>query len=103
MLIQEAAHIAGTPHPLATTAAEWLWLIPLLPLLGFVINGLLSLVPAYHAGPADPTLHAHGHADEHALTGEQGAHAHGDDHHPIAIHKFAGITSIVGPLVLAAS
>ena len=38
MLLQEAVHTAGS-HPLAGTAAEWLWLIPLLPLLGFVING----------------------------------------------------------------
>ena len=54
MLLQHAAHAAGT-HPLAGTAAEWLWLIPLLPLLGFVVNGLLSLIPAYRAGPADPS------------------------------------------------
>lgn len=101
MLIQEAAHAAGT-HPLAGTAAEWLWLIPLLPLLGFVINGLLSLVPAYHAGPADPGAAHADHAD-HAAHGDHGHGAHGDDHHPVAIHKFAGITSIVGPLVLAGS
>src|SRR4051812_13141460 len=100
MLLQEAAHAAAT-HPLANTPAAWLWAIPLLPLAGFVINGLLSLVPAYHAGPADPTLHGHGHGDDHALAGEQGAHAHGDDHHPVAAHKYAGIASIVGPLVLA--
>jgi NADH-quinone oxidoreductase subunit L len=104
MLLQEAAHTAGT-HPLTRTAAEWLWLIPLLPLLGFVVNGLLSLVPAYKPGPADPTTHGHGQhaADGHDVAGEQGAHHHGDDHHPVAIHKFASITSIVGPLVLAGS
>jgi NADH-quinone oxidoreductase subunit L len=103
MLLQEAAHVAAGTHPLDGTAAQWLWLIPLLPLLGFVINGLLSLIPAYHAGPADPTLHGHGHGDPHALAGEQGAHAHGDDHHPVAVHRYAGIASIVGPLVLAGS
>jgi uncharacterized metal-binding protein len=46
MLLQEAAHVAAGSHPLAGTAAKWLWLIPILPLLGFVINGLLSLIPA---------------------------------------------------------
>ncbi len=51
MLLQHAA--AGAAHPLSGTAAEWLWLLPVLPLAGFVVNGLLSLVPAYHAGPAD--------------------------------------------------
>ena len=49
MPIQEAASAAT--HPLANTAASWLWLIPLLPLAGFVINGLLSLTAAFHAGP----------------------------------------------------
>src|SRR3954462_12049631 len=102
MRLQEAANAAAT-HPLANTPAAWLWAIPLLPLAGFVINGVLSLIPAYHAGPADPTLHGHGHGDDHALAGEQGAHAHGDDHHPVAAHKYAGIASIVGPLVLAGS
>lgn len=103
MLLQEAVHTAGT-HPLAGTAAEWLWLIPLLPLLGFVINGLLSLVPAYHAGPADPTTAGHGHAD-HGTTehGHTDHGAHGDDHHAVKVHRYAGITSIVGPLVLAGS
>jgi NADH-quinone oxidoreductase subunit L len=98
MLIQEAAHAAGS-HPLAGTAAEWLWLIPLLPLLGFVVNGLLSLVPAYHAGPADPTVHPH---DSHG-NGNGNGHGHAEAHHVPAIHKFAGIASIVGPLVLVGS
>ena len=42
-------------HPLQGTAAEYLWLLPLLPLVGFAVNGALSLVPAYHAGPQDPS------------------------------------------------
>jgi NADH-quinone oxidoreductase subunit L len=101
MLLQEAVHTAGT-HPLAGTAAEWLWLIPLLPLLGFVINGLLSLVPAYKAGPADPTTAGHGH-ESGSGSGSGSGDSHDHDHHAPAIHKFAGITSIVGPLVLAGS
>ena len=57
MLLQQAASTAA--HPLAGTVAEWLWLVPLLPLLGFVLNGLLALTSAYRPGPADPdTAHA---------------------------------------------
>ena len=102
MLIQHATS-AGS-HPLAGTAAEYLWLVPLLPLLGFVINGLLSIVPATRLGPADPTAaghdaHAHGAGHGHAPSGG----AHGDDHHPVARHRFAGLVSLVGPAVLAAA
>ncbi len=107
MLLQEAASAGG--HPLSGTAAEWLWLVPLLPLLGFAINGSLSLAAAYRAGPPDPGVEhapssakpegghvvAHGHADEHG--------AAGDDHHPVVRHRYAGITSIVGPGVLVAA
>jgi hypothetical protein len=102
MLIQHAT--AAASHPLAGTIAEYLWLVPLLPLLGFVINGLLSVVPATRLGPADPTAaghdaHAAGHAAGHAPSGG----AHGDDHHPVARHRFAGLVSVVGPAVLAAT
>ena len=41
-LIQEAAS-NGAAHPLTGTVAEWIWLLPLLPLLGAVINGFVSL------------------------------------------------------------
>jgi NADH-quinone oxidoreductase subunit L len=98
-LLQAAT--AGT-HPLTGTIAEWVWLVPLLPLLGFVINGALSLASAYHAGPTDPTL---AHADEHGAAESDHSHTAGagDDHHPVARHRFAGITSIVGPGVLILS
>ncbi|MHB0948743.1 MAG: NADH-quinone oxidoreductase subunit L [Gemmatimonadaceae bacterium] len=98
-------------HPLAGTVAEWIWLVPLLPLLGFLLNGLLSLVAAYRPGPADPD-HAHhaGHAGasagahDHAHGAPDNAGgAHGDDHHVVARHRFAGLTSIIGPAVLLAS
>jgi len=104
-LLQVAA--AGT-HPLNGTIAEWVWLVPLLPLLGFVINGALSLISVYHAGPADPTLahdDAHG-ADAHAHAAAHDADSHGaagDDHHPVVRHRFAAIASIVGPGVLILS
>jgi NADH-quinone oxidoreductase subunit L len=102
-LLQAAT--AGT-HPLTGTVAEWVWLVPLLPLLGFVINGALSLAGAFHAGPADPTLahgDAHGndaHAAAHDADGEGGV---GDDHHPVVRHRFAALTSIIGPGVLVLS
>ncbi|HWZ60846.1 MAG TPA: NADH-quinone oxidoreductase subunit L [Gemmatimonadaceae bacterium] len=35
---------------------NYIWAVPLLPLLGFVINGALSLFGAVHLGPADPSL-----------------------------------------------
>jgi hypothetical protein len=58
MLLQEAA---GAAHPLAGTIAEWIWLVPVLPFLGFIVNGLLSLLPATHLGPADPSAAGHDH------------------------------------------
>ena len=102
-------------HPLDGSAVEWLWLLPLLPFLGFLINGALSLAPAYRRGPRDPGLdHAAGHDHDAAAETHAGA-AHGDDHQVAvghhddahhetpAAHRFAGITSIVGPLVLVLS
>ena len=109
MLLQ---HEVLSSHPLAGTAAAWMWLLPLLPLLGFVINGLLSLVPATVLGPRDPDM-AHGADGGHGEAGH-GAHvpahdtpdAHGalgDDHHAVVRHRFAAVTSFVGPAVLALS
>jgi NADH-quinone oxidoreductase subunit L len=101
-LLQAAA---AATHPLNGTAAQWLWAVPLLPLLGFVINGALSILPAYHAGPADPALAHDGHdahvdtAHEHAH-GDTGGGAPGDDHHEIKRHRFAWLVSIIGPGVL---
>jgi NADH-quinone oxidoreductase subunit L len=108
MLLQQAT--AGA-HPLAGTIAEWLWLVPILPFVGFLINGAFSLFAAYRSGPADPQL-AHGaggahdtasHADPHAHDHLTGGGAHGDDHHAPARHRFAGLTSIVGSAVLLLS
>src|SRR4051812_49868635 len=103
MLLQLAADAvqagaAGGTHPLSGTAARYLWLLPLLPLLGFVLNGLLSLVPAYHAGPADPDVgHGTGPEAGHAVAAAHapGSHdapsggGHGDDHHAVVRHRFA--------------
>jgi len=91
MFLQE---VTGVAHPLTATAARWMWALPLLPLLGFVLNGALSIFSAYHAGPADPGApEAHG---SHDVTG--GGH---DDHHHVAVrHRFATLTSIIGPGVM---
>ena len=99
---QEVQEVAAAMHPLAGTVARWLWLVPLFPLLGFVINGLLSLGDAFHKGPGDPTA---SHGDDHGAREEYIGHEHDHDgdhdasHTPVP-HKFAGIASIVGPGVL---
>jgi NADH-quinone oxidoreductase subunit L len=106
-LLQEVAAAAqGTSavHPLSGTVARWLWLVPVLPLIGFVINGLLSLAAAYRGGPADPSAaHGDGHDHAHVAHAEDEHGAPGDDHHPVVRHRFAGITSLVGPGVLVLS
>ena len=88
---------ASAPHPLAGTAADWLWLLPVLPLLGFVLNGALTLIAAFRAGPADPF------AAPHAPAGGHDAHAPGDGSHPRARHRFASATSVLGAGVLVAA
>ena len=94
-------------HPLSGTAAEWMWLLPILPLLGFVINGLLSLNSA-HFGPKDPNTPAHhphseAAAEAPAMSHAEQAGAVGDDHHAVKRHRWATVTSIVGPGVLIAA
>ena len=123
MLLQTAAVVAGggAPHPLSGTAADWVWALPLLPLLGFVLNGALAIVGAGHIGPSDPS--AAGHAgDPHGEPGRDGQASTGDHadagadpdadpdagHHdtgtaPPRRHRYAGLVSIIGPLVLIAA
>jgi NADH-quinone oxidoreductase subunit L len=105
MLLQHAGDAAqAAAHPLNGTMAEWLWLVPLLPLLGFVVNGLLSLVAAYHGGPADPQLVPHDAHETHDGAHPSPGSGHvGDDHHPVARHRFAGLVTLIGPAVLIAS
>lgn len=105
MLLQLAASPALS-QPLAGTIAEYVWLLPILPLAGFVINGLLSLVAAYRPGPADPDV-GHG-AHGHGAHGEtDGGHAGNGDHGGGESHgrrpPFATIVTVVGPLVMALS
>jgi NADH-quinone oxidoreductase subunit L len=97
MLLQQAASVAA--HPLDGTAASYLWLLPILPLLGFLLNGLLSLLSAVHFGPTDPSA-AHGDDPAHDT------HAHaadGHDDHHVVRHRYATLTSLIGPGVLLAS
>ncbi|MEO6527499.1 MAG: NADH-quinone oxidoreductase subunit L [Gemmatimonadaceae bacterium] len=109
MLLQHAAE-AGA-HPLSGTVASLVWLLPLLPLLGFVLNGLLSLTSAFRFGPTDPSA-SHGdgelgsaHASHvpHDAHDATGGGAHGDDYHPVARHRYAGLVSLIGPGVLVAA
>jgi NADH-quinone oxidoreductase subunit L len=89
LLIQsaaDAAHVgAGAAH--AAFHPVLPWLILALPLLGFVLNGLLSVVAARRALPVVPpvgdphwdTHHAHPSADASELEG----HDRGTDPHPV--------------------
>ncbi len=97
LLLQTAAGLAaGAAHPLSGTVAEWLWLLPLLPLLGFVVNGVLSLNSA-RFGPEDPADPAVSHAEQ------AGGGALGEDHDAVKRHRWAGVVSVVGPGVLILS
>ncbi|MBC7897537.1 MAG: NADH-quinone oxidoreductase subunit L [Cytophagaceae bacterium] len=98
LLLQEAA--AAGAHPLSGSVAEWIWLVPVFPLIGFLVNGWLSLSSVAKIGPKDPTAH-HAHHG-HETQGHGDAHGHDDHHHPAA-HKHAKLVSIIGPAVLWAS
>ncbi|MBA4072315.1 MAG: NADH-quinone oxidoreductase subunit L [Gemmatimonas sp.] len=94
------AMIPEGAHPLAATVARLVWLLPLLPLLGFLINGTLAMLGVAKIGPADPSANGgHGHGE---VPGHADEHAHDDHGHPPR-HKFAKIVSLVGPGVLVAA
>jgi NADH-quinone oxidoreductase subunit L len=103
MLLQEVATVGA--HPLSGTVATWMWLLPLLPLAGFVINGALALFSGYRQGPSDPVADsAHEHSGGHEAVHADATHAtdHGADHPPTR-HRYAGLVSIIGPAVLFAA
>jgi len=110
MLPDTVAFIAAQAvqaHPLSGSIAEWMWLLPVLPLAGFVINGLLSLSTA-RFGPHDPNTpehhpHSEGAAEAPAISHAENAGEEGDDHHAVKRHRWAGVTSIIGPGVLILS
>ena len=103
MFLQEVA--PTTAHPLSSTAAAWMWLLPLLPLAGFVLNGGLAVLAVYRRGPADPMAEsAHDHAGGHGGAHEHAAHTTDHSSHDApARHRFAGLVSIIGPAVLFAA
>jgi NADH-quinone oxidoreductase subunit L len=103
-MILQTAVTAAQNSPLSGGIAEWMWLLPVLPLLGFVINGLLSLNAATF-GPKDPNTPSHHPHSDAAVEAPGISHAEeagavGDDHHAVKRHRWAGLTSIVGPGVL---
>ncbi len=102
MLLQHA--VEASAHPLSGTVARYVWLLPLLPLLGFVINGLLSLTSAVRLGASDPGA-AHGSSvgDAHRAHDADAPGTHGDDHHAVVRHRHAGLVSLIGPGVLVAA
>jgi NADH-quinone oxidoreductase subunit L len=94
-------------HPLSESVARFVWWLPLLPLIGFLINGFLSLKAAYKPGPSEPDEH-HGSHGSHGSHGADHGSGHGhdsahDDHGHAKRHQYAAITSIVGPGVLVLS
>ncbi len=96
MMLLQSVQEAATQGSATGTAMDWLWLVPMLPLLGFVLNGAISLLSATTLGPADPSAAGHGHRDD-------GHTAHGHDHEHPEPHKLAWLTSIIGSGVLIAS
>jgi NADH-quinone oxidoreductase subunit L len=104
MLLQSVVDAASQAQPLDGTIAQWLWVLPVLPLAGFAINGLLSL-SSVKFGPADPNtadhhLHSEGAAEASSISHAEEAGAVGDDHHATKRHRWAGLVSVVGPGVL---
>ena len=91
----------GGSHPLAGTVAQLIWLVPVLPLLGFLINGLLSLTSVVKLGPPDPYAHHEAHDGHEGHEAHEAGHH--DEHHAPTRHKYAKIVSIIGPLVLWAA
>src|SRR4051794_4830632 len=103
LLLQEAAAAAGHAAGTGTFVPVLPWLIVVLPLLGFVLNGALSIVAARRALPklppvGDPSYDhhddepaaAHAAAPAHAYASvgsggpsEQEGHDAGTDPHPV--------------------
>jgi hypothetical protein len=84
-------------------AAAILPWIPVFPLIGFLVNGLLYLASHSKLGGKDAPKGPHGHGDAHGPAGHDpghgGGHGHGD-HEEI---PFALAHSIIGPLACALS
>src|SRR4029079_10325039 len=46
------------------TAARWIWVVVLLPLVGAFVNGVIGMLSEWHPGPFDPDPI---HTGEHAI------------------------------------
>jgi NADH-quinone oxidoreductase subunit L len=64
---------AATRHPLDGTAAELIWIVLLLPLLGTVLNAVISAIAEWRPGPYDPDRRHWGHR----AVGAHGEHLSG--------------------------
>jgi len=49
-----------------------MWALPLLPLLGFVLNGLIAILGAARLGPADPSAGGDAHDAPHGDSASAG-------------------------------
>lgn len=123
LLLQEAAHGVSAAAGYVAPAAEGHgfhpvlpWLIVLLPLLGFVLNGALSIIAARRALPALPPVGdpSYDHHDAGAHAGDAHGHdAHGhdaddahehDDHAPAGPKPFTHrLPSFIAPGVMLAA
>jgi len=95
-------------HPLAGTAAEFVWALPLLPLLGFVVNGALALASSVRIGPDNPATDAHPAAVPDvagpAPTDAEGAHPTDAAQAPPVVPArpaFRTLVTVIGPGVVA--
>ncbi|HEY0969762.1 MAG TPA: NADH-quinone oxidoreductase subunit L [Gemmatimonadales bacterium] len=126
-MILQVAEAVGV-HPLAGTAAEWIWLVLALPALGALINGVLAAITEWRPGPFDPDpIHTGEYPIPQAATlaeragfgtpsgtamvgaseSSTGDHAEGLDddlRQPVPRrHPFLPLVSVVGVGVMAAS
>ena len=92
-------------------AAAILFWIPVFPLIGFLVNGLLYLAAHSKLGGKDAPKGPHGHGDDnaHAHEGASGGAGGGHDSHDDHGHgdheeiPFAGVHSVIGPAACALS
>ena len=86
--MQDLSTTGVSNHPLAGGPAGLIWLLPILPLLGFLLNGVLSLLPAARTHGANATEGAAGTDDIHGGPPSD------------ALAPYAGLVSIIGPTAI---
>jgi NADH-quinone oxidoreductase subunit L len=100
----------------ATGTAEWLWLVPALPLAGSGVCAVLHFLTLSGRKPAHPASATHGHAsahaDDHAQTSASSMHGNTDAHgaldphadHPAPVEPgVSALAPIVAALAMAAA